>query len=115
MVVVAILMLMAAVVVPGWVRARKRAQATRILEDLRILDGALDKWAIETQRTAGDPALFDDLKPYIKKNTELYNTGADAFGLQYGPFVVDQAPKVLDATYEALSDVAPPEFWSPYH
>ena len=42
MIVVAIIALLASIAVPGFLRARKRAQATHILNDLRIIDGAID-------------------------------------------------------------------------
>ena len=47
MIVVAIIALLAAIAVPNFLRARKRSQATRILEDLRDLDHALDQYAID--------------------------------------------------------------------
>jgi prepilin-type N-terminal cleavage/methylation domain-containing protein len=37
MIVVAIIALLAAIAVPGFLRARKRAQASRILNDLRLI------------------------------------------------------------------------------
>ena len=41
-------------------------------------------------------------------------TGADLFGNTYGDQTVDTLPKVPQATYDALSDVADNTFWSPY-
>ena len=35
MIVVAVISLLATIAVPNWLRARKRSQATRVLEDLR--------------------------------------------------------------------------------
>ena len=46
MVVVAIIALLASIAVPNFLRARKRSQATRMLEDLRIIDSAIDQYAI---------------------------------------------------------------------
>ena len=40
MIVVAIIALLAAIAVPGFLRARKRSQAVRVLEDLRLIDHA---------------------------------------------------------------------------
>jgi prepilin-type N-terminal cleavage/methylation domain-containing protein len=115
MIVVAIIALLAAIAVPNFLRARKRTQATRILEDLRVLEYALDRWAIEKNKTIGDVASMTDLQPYLKTNTVLYNTGTDLLGNVYGPdFSVDFVPQVADATFDALSDVAPRAFWSPY-
>ena len=83
MIVVAIIALLAAIAVPNFLRARKRSQATRVLEDLRMLDSALDQYAIETSKTSGFPATFTDLKNYLKTGTQLYSTGTDIFGNQY--------------------------------
>ena len=52
MIVVAIIALLAAIAVPNFLRARKRSQATRILEDLRIIDSATDQYAIENNKTS---------------------------------------------------------------
>jgi len=34
-------------------RARKRSQASKILNDLRMIDAAVDQYAIETNRASG--------------------------------------------------------------
>jgi prepilin-type N-terminal cleavage/methylation domain-containing protein len=114
MIVVAIIALLAAIAVPNFMRARKRAQATRIRNDLRVMDYALDRWALEKNKTVGDVAQFSDLKPYLK-DSQLSESGADLFGAAMGPYSVDTAPKVSAAAFTALSDVAPAEFWSPYY
>jgi prepilin-type N-terminal cleavage/methylation domain-containing protein len=115
MIVVAIIALLAAIAVPNFLRARKRSQATRILEDLRDLDHALDQYAIDNGKTGGSPATFGDLANYIKTGTLLYQTGADVFGDSYGPaFTVDNELSVPLGAWNSLSDVAPTTFWSPY-
>src|SRR5213080_99175 len=55
MIVVAIIALLAAIAVPGFLRARKRSQASRILNDLRMIDSALDQYAIEHNKKSNDP------------------------------------------------------------
>jgi prepilin-type N-terminal cleavage/methylation domain-containing protein len=115
MIVVAIIALLAAIAVPNFLRARKRSQATRILEDLRMLDSATDQYAIENNKTTGFAANFSDLKNYLKTGSVLYATGADLFGDSYGAtFTVDTLPQVPTTAYNNLSDVAPQSFWSPY-
>ena len=115
MIVVAIIALIASIAIPTHLRARKRTQATRVLEDLRVLEYSLDRWALEKNKTLGDVATFTDLQPYLKTDTVLYTTGTDILGHAYGPdFPVDSIPKVAAATFTAFSDVAPEEFWSPY-
>jgi prepilin-type N-terminal cleavage/methylation domain-containing protein len=115
MIVVAIIALLASIFSSNVLRARKRAQACKVLDDLRTLDGALDLWALEKNRKAGDIAEFSDLQPYLKQQNKLNLTGCDVFGQPYGPYSVDTGPRVADFTFAALSDVAPEEFWSPFH
>ena len=114
MIVVAIIALLAAIAVPGFLRARKRAQASRILNDLRLIDAAVDQYAIETSRSTGSAVAVTDWTNYLKKNSVLYNTGADLFGDTYGPQTVDSLPKVPANAWSTLSDVADTAFWSPY-
>jgi prepilin-type N-terminal cleavage/methylation domain-containing protein len=114
MIVVAIIALLAAIAVPGFLRARKRSQASRILNDLRMIDSAVDQYAIETNRTTGAPVAITDWTNYVKKGSLLYNSGNSLLGSAYGPQTVDQIPSVPTADYNTLSDVAGSGFWSPY-
>ena len=115
MIVVAIIALLASIAVPGFLRARKRSQASRVLNDLRLIDSALDQYAIETTKLTGFGVSTADWTAYIKSGTYLYSTGADIFGHGYGSLTVDTIPKVPAATFDALSDVAPSTFWSPFY
>ena len=114
MIVVAIIALLAAIAVPGFLRARKRSQASKILNDLRMIDGAVDQYAIETGRKSGDTVNVADWTNYLKKDTKLFATGQDLFGDDYGAQQVDTLPQVPAGAFASLSDVAPTEFWSPY-
>ena len=114
MIVVAIIALLAAIAVPGFLRARKRSQASRILNDLRMIDAAVDQYAIETNRSTGNSVLVADWTNYLKKGSALYNTGNSLLGNAYGPQTVDTIPRVITADYNVLSDVASTGFWSPY-
>ncbi len=67
MIVVAIIALLAAIAVPGFLRARKRSQASRIINDLRLIDSAVDQYAIETNKTSGATVLVADWTNYLKK------------------------------------------------
>ena len=115
MIVVAIIALLAAIAVPGFLRARKRSQASKVLNDLRLISGAVDQYAIETGKKSSDAVGTTDWTNYLKKDTALYNTGEDLFGRAYGEQTVDSLPKVHIDTYNALSDVTDETFWSPYN
>ena len=94
MIVVAIIALLAAIAVPGFLRARKRSQASRILNDLRMIDAAVDQYAIETNRTTGNAVAVTDWTNYLKKGTQLYNSGNSLLGSAYGAQSVDTIPQV---------------------
>jgi prepilin-type N-terminal cleavage/methylation domain-containing protein len=114
MIVVAIIALLAAIAVPGFLRARKRSQASKILNDLRMIDSAIDQYAIETNRASGFTLGTADWTNYLKKGSVLYNTAKDLFGNTYGQQTVDSIPQVPAASLNNLSDVAGTGFWSPY-
>jgi prepilin-type N-terminal cleavage/methylation domain-containing protein len=114
MIVVAIIALLAAIAVPGFLRARKRSQASKILNDLRLIDAAVDQYSIETSRSTGSAVLVSDWTNYLKKDTTLYTTGTDLFGNPYGDQVTDSLPKIPANAYSTLSDVADAAFWSPF-
>ena len=114
MIVVAIIALLAAIAVPGFLRARKRSQASKILNDLRLIDAAVDQYAIENNKQSGETVTIAQWTAYLKKGSTLYNTGKDMFGASYSDQKVDTLPAVPATTYAALSDVADSAFWSPY-
>jgi prepilin-type N-terminal cleavage/methylation domain-containing protein len=115
MIVVAIIALLAAIAVPGFLRARKRSQASKIINDLRLIDSAVDQYAIETTKKTGDPVAVADWTNYLKKDTVLYTTGKDLFGDDYGPQTVDTHVSVPAQAKANLSDVTDDAYWSPFN
>ena len=114
MIVVGIITLLAALALPGFLRARKRAQASRVKDDLRLIEAAVDQYAIETQRQPGWVVSVADWTAYLKKGTLLCTTGKDVLGHDFGSQTVDQIPSVPPQTYAALADVADDGFWAPF-
>ncbi|MES2568860.1 MAG: prepilin-type N-terminal cleavage/methylation domain-containing protein [Verrucomicrobiota bacterium] len=115
MIVVAIIALLAAIAVPNFLRSRKRSQATRILEDLRMIDAAVDQYAIEGNLAAGADVPWEKVQLYLKKGTKLYLTRASVLNGTYPTsYKVDGLISTPTGTSTALSDVAPYDFWSPY-
>jgi prepilin-type N-terminal cleavage/methylation domain-containing protein len=115
MIVVAIIALLAAIAVPGFLRARKRSQASRIINDLRLIDSAVDQYAIENNKSSLATVAVADWTKYLKAGTNLYLTGKDIMGNDYGSQKVDSLPGVPTATKASLSDVTDNTFWSPYN
>jgi len=128
MIVVAIIAVLAAIAVPNFMRARKRSQATLLLNTLRLIDGAKDQYCIEYSKADVSPTC-SDLMPYAKTGTPLYsalNLAITQGGATEATFwapnfyqVVDfqindsnTEPSITGVT--VFSDVCDTTFWSPY-
>jgi prepilin-type N-terminal cleavage/methylation domain-containing protein len=116
MVVVSVIALLASIAVSNFLRGRKRAQATLILENLRIIDSAIDQYAIESNKPSGTIVQWVEIQKYMKTNSPIYNSGGnDLLGNAIGGFSVDTYPKLSSVTFGKLSDIAPSDFWSPFY
>lgn len=103
MVVVAIIGLLATLAIPNYLRSRKRSQATQVLEDLRLIDSAVDQYSLEFHRVGGSDVEWADIQKYLKDASRLYgSSGADIFGHAFTIPSVDDVPKVSAATFAAL-------------
>lgn len=109
MIVVAIIGLLAALAIPGFVRARKQSQGRRILNDERQMDAAIDQWALEKGKVDGDPIVTSEAATYLKtawKDTDL-------LGNDYMITVVGSTQvQISAATKSALANVGID--WGPY-
>jgi prepilin-type N-terminal cleavage/methylation domain-containing protein len=113
MIVVSIISLLATIAIPGFMRARKRSQATMVKNDLRLIDSAVSQYAMETNKMSGSTVFVDDWIDYIKEESNLYDA-LDIFGNDYGDQTVDAIPYVPAKTWDILSDVADTTFWEPF-
>ena len=76
MIVVAIIGLLAALAIPGFVKARKQSQGRRIINDARQMDAAIDQWALENGKKDGDTVDTTGAATYLKtawKDSDLLN------------------------------------------
>ena len=76
MIVVAIIGLLAALAIPGFVKARKQSQGRRVLNDVRQMDAAIDQWALEKGHVDGDAIVTTEAMTYLKtawKANDLLN------------------------------------------
>lgn len=69
MIVVAIIGLLAAIAIPNFVRARTSAQKNACINNLRQIDGAVQQWALENQKSGVDRVTKDDCAPYLGRGT----------------------------------------------
>jgi prepilin-type N-terminal cleavage/methylation domain-containing protein len=81
MIVVAIIGLLAAIAIPNFVKARATSQANACINNLRIIDAAVNQFALEAHRTTGNTITYPtDLLPYIKLNATGAIPGCPAGG-----------------------------------
>jgi type IV pilus assembly protein PilA len=66
MIVVAIIGLLAALAVPGFVKARKQSQGRRIVNDARQMDAAIDQWALEKGKGDNNAVVTSEAATYLK-------------------------------------------------
>ena len=111
MIVVAIIALLAAIAVPGFLRSRKRSQATNILNDARVLDGALNQYAIENNKNGTITVAATMFYPYLKDGSRLYiltkagTTPTDSVGNNFVTSTIDSGVKVSSGTTGSFVDV----------
>jgi prepilin-type N-terminal cleavage/methylation domain-containing protein len=65
MIVVAIIGLLAAIAIPNFVRARQTSQANACINNLRLIDGAKQQWALENKKASTDVPADTDLQVYL--------------------------------------------------
>jgi prepilin-type N-terminal cleavage/methylation domain-containing protein len=102
MIVVAIIGLLAALAIPGFVKARKQSQGRRIINDTRQMDAAIDQWALEKGKKDGDDVVTSEAATYLKsawKDNDLLN---NAYTISK---VGTNQIKISDTTKTALDGV----------
>jgi prepilin-type N-terminal cleavage/methylation domain-containing protein len=122
MIVVAIIALLASIAVPGFLRSRKRSQATVVLNDARVIDAAIDQYAIENNRKGSDTFTSAQLKSYFKVGGRFYTLAAsgatltDILSNNYSYSAFDGGVKVSTSTTSNFSNVIDnaTSFWGAY-
>jgi len=78
MIVVAIIGIIIAIAIPGFMRAREVSRATSCQENLIKIEGAVDQWAVEYDKTDGATCTWTDLVGktlYLKKTPRCRGGG----------------------------------------
>jgi prepilin-type N-terminal cleavage/methylation domain-containing protein len=80
MIVVAIIGLLVVLALPSFVKARKQSQGRRVVNDARVLDDAIEQWAMENNKADGQAIDTVAAASYLKTTwhsqdilTHLYN------------------------------------------
>ena len=96
-----------------------RMTATRLVEEMRMLVSALDRWAIDHNQRDGAQALPAYLLPYLQPGTRLHGELAagrtnDSLGNPIKIPRIGKSPTISPATATRLAPVVPPDFWGPF-
>jgi prepilin-type N-terminal cleavage/methylation domain-containing protein len=93
MIVVGIIGMLAAIAVPGFVRARTRSQTNACINNLRQIDGASQEWALDNNKAPTTTVTFPDIQPYLKNAITCPAAGAGAsFDTSYSLTTISNKP-----------------------
>src|ERR1035437_2966058 len=80
MIVVAIIGLLAAIAIPNFVKARTTSQMNACINNLRQIDGAKQRWALESKQQSSATPAQTDIDPYIGRAGSAANVICPAGG-----------------------------------
>src|SRR5688500_10540347 len=99
MIVIAIIGLLAAVAIPNFVKSRTTAQRNACIRNLREIDGAKERWALETKKAPRTEVVVSEIDSYIKGGAPKCPSGGT---YTYG--VVDADPTCTIATHTLAAE-----------
>ena len=104
MIIVALIGLLSVLAMPSYIKVRKQTQGKRIVNDARIVDTAIDAWAMEYQKSDGASVDMPGISEYAKPNIIGTNDVlGNPFGI--GPVGVNQV-RISGSTKSALAGVS---------
>lgn len=104
MIIVALIGLLAVMAMPAFMKVRKQTQGKRIVNDARVIDTAIDAWAMENNKADGDAVDVVGINGYSKSG-QLRTS--DSLGNPYGigPVGANQV-RISTDTKSALAGVS---------
>jgi competence protein ComGC len=106
--VILILLILVAIAIPSFIRARMTSCQNGCINNLRMIDSGKEQWALANHRTNGEEIVISGVNTYIRGNTTptcpeggtyIYNViGADPecsgySQMKHGPKVPHRLPK----------------------
>jgi prepilin-type N-terminal cleavage/methylation domain-containing protein len=117
MIVVAMIGLLAAIAVPGFVRARTQSQTNACINNLRQIDDAAQQWALDNRQAANATVAFTDIQSYLKGGIVCPSAGpATTFADSYTLTTVSNKPacNVVPAAHLLPPDASQAPHLSPF-
>lgn len=59
-----------AVTIPNFIRARSTSASNPCVNNLRLIDGAKQQWALENGKTTNDTPTWADIQPYLGRGPQ---------------------------------------------
>jgi len=91
---VAIIGMLAAIAIPNYAKARGEAYKTACINNLHEIDSAVQLWAMEQRKDAGEKVAYADITVYLK-NAVVCPSGGTTFEDSYTLTTVDAKPVCL--------------------
>ncbi len=104
MIVVAIIGLLAGIAIPNFIKARETARKNACINNLRLIDGAIQQWALEDNKNSTDLVSPTKLTVYLGRGGtgEINGTGPGAVkcpsGGSYVMTTVNEKPTCSKST-----------------
>ena len=104
MIVVAIIGLLAAIAIPNFIKAREKSQASACISNMKQIEGAVEQFATEAHKKAGEAVAITDLvSNYIKANPVCPSDSAMTFATSYTLALIGTSPAVTCIPGAALT------------
>jgi prepilin-type N-terminal cleavage/methylation domain-containing protein len=91
MIVVAIIGLLASIAIPAYAPARSTAYRNVCISNLQQIEGAIERWSLETHKDEGQAVTYGDIRSYLKRSV-VCPSGGTSFEDSYTITSVDTAP-----------------------
>lgn len=93
-----------------------RITASRLAEDLKLIDTAIDLWALKNDKRIGDQPRLSDIIAYFKPGTRLHREISagrlnDSLGNPITLPKVGDFPTISEITAKKLSPYVPADYW----
>jgi prepilin-type N-terminal cleavage/methylation domain-containing protein len=94
MIVVAIIGLLAGIAIPNFIKARETARKNACINNLRLIDGAIQQWALEDNINGSAQVKISALTPYLGRggNGDVNGNVKCPSGGTYSVTTVDTKP-----------------------
>lgn len=122
LILIAILGVLAAIGIPSFQRGRLHAFAGSTLGGLRMLDAAMDQYALEHQKSPGDKVRMQDVALYVtnymrryERPVHPYLKGINTpFGDEFLLSVIGAPPRLPYPSWKRIVSVVDTNFFGPY-